>query len=88
MPEELSRWQCIIPISKAAILAPLLIMGDVQQILAAVHEHKASRLSYVKSLVVWGGSSVRAEEPELLCELVISTATGNWLSHLDWDGHR
>ena len=59
------------------------------------HDHQAqqskSRFSYVKSLVVGGSGSSSTgarEEPELLCDRVLSTATGNWLSHLDWDGHR
>ena len=43
----------------------------------------------MKSLVGGGGGSGSgSEEPEFLCDHVISTATGNWLSHLDWDGHR
>ncbi|KAK9792709.1 hypothetical protein WJX73_008944 [Symbiochloris irregularis] len=50
---------------------------------------KGSRFSYVRSLVGGGGGSGSgSDEPELLCEQVLSTATGNWLSHLDWDGHR
>ena len=54
-------------------------------------QSKASRFSYVKSLVgaaAGASGSGRPDEPELLCERVLSTATGNWLSHLDWDGHR
>ena len=52
-------------------------------------QQKASRFSSLKSLVVGGASSSgRADDSELLCERVLSTATGNWLSHLDWDGHR
>lgn len=47
-----------------------------------------SRFSIVRSLVGGSSSTARSDEPELLCEQVLSTATGNWLSYLDWDGHR